>query len=87
MNGLQTLKTAEFHQILSRRYSHEQTRSSVSLNLRVMFTKPYNKYRAISSLTLILRSLAGYSCSCVALATNNRATNIKIEMPDLYPSL
>ena len=36
------------------------TRSSVSLNLRVMLTMPYNKYRAISSLTLILRSLAGY---------------------------
>ena len=24
---------------------------------------PYNKYRAISSLILILRSLAGYSCN------------------------
>ena len=37
--------------------------SSVSLNLRVMLTMPLNKYRAISSLTLILTSLAGYSCN------------------------
>ena len=41
----------------------KKTRSSLSLNLRVMLTMPYNKYRAISSLTLILRSLAGYSCN------------------------
>ena len=45
------------------RFSAQVTRSSLSLNLRVMLTMPYNKYRAISSLTLILRSLAGYSCN------------------------
>ena len=45
------------------RMTYAKTRSSVSLNLRVMLTMPYNKYRAISSLTLILRSLAGYSCN------------------------
>ena len=45
------------------RMTYAKQEAALSLNLRVMLTMPYNKYRAISSLTLILRSLAGYSCN------------------------
>ena len=44
------------------------------------------KYRAISSLTLTLRSLVMHNNNgCVALETNNGANNTKIERPYLYP--